>query len=241
MTLFKRLLVLLFAPLPAVFVLPAYGQHAIGLNLDLNTDKVVIDDPGGQVLRTPRLNAAAGAFYQYTFKKGLHLDLGLTLKHFKESIGLGISNFSGTGQLVAQLPLTLGQNIFLLKNKIYISPLLGSAFNAMLLYNQDQRSSGQIGTKTDSLVFTSRHVGARQYYFTLHAGLQMGFCVRRSVSVFLFSRHTFGFSPISRQYITYRRNLEPPQSAVQTLNGSYLTFFGMGLSYALNRRPGVKD
>jgi hypothetical protein len=221
--------------------LAVYGQHAISLELSLNRDAVKIDDPGSGIRSTPRLNVAAGLFYQFTLKKGFNLGLGLSLKHFKESIGLKTGSFTGTDQMVAQVPLTVGQNIFLLKNKIYISPLLGGAFNTMLLYNQDSYGSGEIGTKTDSLAFSYRTVDARQYYLTLHAGFRMGFYLNRSISLFLFSNYTFGLSPISRQYIAYRRNLEPPQTAVQTINGSYLAFFGLGISYALNRRPDIEE
>ena len=221
--------------------LPVCGQHAIGLELNLNRDAVKIDDPGNEIRSTPRMNAAVGAVYQYTFKKGFNLGLGLSLKHFKESIGLKAGNLTSTGQMVAQLPLTVGQNIFLLKNKIFISPLLGGAFNAMLFYNQNSQGSGSIGTRTDSLVLSYRTVDARQYYFTLQAGFQMGFYLNRSLCLYLFSKYTFGLSPVSRQYITYRHNLEPPQAAVQTLNGSYLTFLGIGISYALNRRPDIEE
>jgi hypothetical protein len=221
--------------------LAIYGQHAVGLALDLNNDKVSIEDSGNELRATPRLNVAPVLLYKYTFPKGFYLGSGLSLKHFPESVGFGSSYFSATGQLVAQVPLTAGQNIFLLKNKIYLSPLLGGAFNAMLFYNQNLGSSGKIGTKTDSLVFSCRTIDSRQYYFTLHAGLQMGFYLNRSISVFLFSRYTFGFDPISRQYITYRRNQEPIQTGVQTLKATYITFLGLGVSYALGRRPEKPD
>lgn len=204
------------------------AQSASGMELQINRDYYQLKDPGGRLLGSSKINPAFGYSYRYLFKSGLTLNTGWHLKFYSSSkhFAINMGNFSSIPLVSLRMPLLLGWNFALLKDKFYISPLIGINVNSFLGKQESQMQAG-ISTTTDTLNFRSDDYVNKVLFFTTSLGLVLEYKTASFFSMSLLFQYTKGFSTVSTQEINYQINRSPEYHASQINRGDYLTYLGI--------------
>ena len=209
-----------------------YSQFSIGFDVEVNRDFWELSDSHSELKKSPRINGSPGICYRYEFPKKWVVMSGIRFKYYSGGVSFKRiqGTFTSTGGPALQVPLLLGKNINLYKEKLFLCPLLGGVFNALLV-NDTGTSRGYIGHGSDSIRFSAATRNSRSTFIALRLGLSLEYKVSKRFSAAVFFQYTKGFSVVSKEYIRYHTNVTPETEAVQTNYGTYGTYLGLRLFF----------
>ena len=213
------------------------SQSSIGFDLQTNRDFYTLSDAGGELKQAPRINISPGIVYRYLFKNHFTIYTGIRMKYYVESVSfrksIGVSNGGANPSL--QVPLTFGRNFNLYKEKLFISPLVGASFNA-LLFNQPNQMGGSQGLDSDRLRYTSTTRTTQSTFITLNFGLNIEYKFTELTSVAVFFQYTKGFTAVLRDDVSYHVDQSGEKAATQTNYGNYGTYLGFRMLFHFKRK-----
>jgi hypothetical protein len=175
----------------------AQNRTYFGLEFSLFRDIPKIKDNGDYLMTLPVMEPLGGITVRQEIKKQIIVEAGVIVKPYSDAIGfkpIPVS-FAGTEGISLMIPIRLGMNLNVYKDKIYLVPVIGYSYSANTPTGYG-RDSGTQESSTTTITYTSTKNSDVSRYVSL---LQMGAGFEFHIFNLLLSISTNyykGYSPI---------------------------------------------
>lgn len=210
------------------------AQHAIGVEFNVNKDVFTLQDEGGEIAESRRINTSPAICYRYHFiKQNVVISGGLALKTYKKDVGFKRipGQTSTNSKLVALLPLVVGKHLKIAKNSRFVlTPFIGLTTGYVLIAGATNSGIGTVRTKGDTLRYSTVESTKQVAFVLLSSGLAAEFKIISHFSAAISATGNFGAVPLIEDRINYSYNSKP-STALYSSKGSFWTLFGFRLYY----------
>lgn len=208
----------------------------LGLELSLFRDLNKINDNGNYLIALPSMELQGGITIRQEIRKRIFVESGVILRPYSTAIGfkpIPVS-FVGTDGISFLIPIRLGLNINVYKEKIFLVPVAGYSFSA----NRASRFGKDAGTQESSttvITYTSLdNPNVSRNASLLQMGLGVDFPVFDAFRFTLSYNYYKGYTSIWETEINYSVNNSTASNAQVSSKGDFWCL-SAGLRYPLNR------
>ena len=204
-----------------------YGQNKtyLGLELSFANDLFDITDSGNELKAVPLPNTPFGIVLRQDFYRKLYFETGVIWKYFQEGYAFKSSEiyFTSSSDPSYIIPFRFGANLNLLKDKIYLVPVIGYSLGInpwWFTYYNESYGTGYIGgspeiSSNDKTTWESRT------YSLVQTGLGLDFRIFKTMLFSISGNYYTGFNEVMRMNIEYTVNNSNPYKGTATSKGEF--------------------
>ena len=232
-----------FFLLPAIslFLLPnnVSGQNQTWLGTEGDIARYIFKvADNGNGLKPPSIAQAIWGFnLRQDFNHHLFLEAGFIKNDYLEGVNFKVKFGAGYGTAidVVMIPLRVGKNINLCREKIYFAPVIGYSFCINSNYPGSGSGAGYSKSATDSVSFHySEYSNFSRSFSLLQTGAGIEFKLFKTVLLTLTADYYTGFQKVIQMNISYKVNDSPQMTGEQYSTGAFWDI-GIGLKYPISK------
>jgi hypothetical protein len=223
-----------------------FAQYKIWLGGEgsITNDFYHITDNGNMLRKhVPLISGMGGVNVRQELPKNFFIELAILWTEYEEGIGFKKAQAYGESNTIDAtiIPLRVGKKFNLIKQKLFLTPIVGYArcINADYGYD-DPPGSGPSSTGKDPLTngqsvsYTeTEHTSFSKTYPLIQTGVSVELIFLKSAMFFLSVNYYSGVRKVIQEDIVYSAENLTPQTATAVSKGQMLAI-GCGLKYAIN-------
>lgn len=233
----KKLFGTLAVVICALSTTQAQNKTYLGLEFSLFRDLSTIKDDGNYLMTLPSMEPQGGITIRQEIKKQFFLESGVIVRPYSTAIGfkpIPVS-FVGTEGMSLLIPIRLGWNLNVYREKFYLVPVVGYAFSANKTSPFGREAGTQESSTTVITYTTVDNPNVSSNVSLLQMGLGFDFPVFDALRLTLSYNYYRGHTSIWATDINYSVNNSTPTNAQVSSNGNFWCL-SAGLKYPLNNR-----
>jgi hypothetical protein len=210
----------------------------IGLEGALTHDVYEILHKGNGLKRIPIISGLWGVNIRQHISEQFFLQTGVIRKYYEEGIAFKkMDGYTGGDAMSAWfVPFSIGSSYKLLKNKIFISPVIGYVFCINSDYGYGNGGGGGIYENNDGTKITYQYISTYNLknFSLLQTGLSLELTMFKTGILAVSGNYYTGFKKLIGQDIAYKINNEPGQTGSAYSRGDVFSL-GIEIKYPVSK------
>lgn len=215
----------------------AYGQNKtyFGLEFSLANDIFKISDNGNYLIKIPLINGQGELKLRQEIRRNLFIETGLIMKYYQQGFGFKSIPYYGSssGDPSWIIPLRFGFKLNILKEKIYLVPVVGYSFGINPPYGNGLGYGNPTSSSTTIDYDYTENPNVSRYFSLLQTGIGFEFKLFKTLLFSISTNYYGGFRETTHLDINYTVNNSNQTTGTAISKGEFWCV-STGLKYPIS-------
>lgn len=211
------------------------GKTYFGIEFSSANDIYKITDNGNYLMNVPLGNAAGGFYVRQELNKNLFIETGLILKYYWQGFGFKTIPYYGTSSCDPSwiIPVRLGLNLNLYKEKVYLVPVVGYSFGINPPFGYGTGYGNQTSGTTTIEYNYSENPDVARYFSLIQTGIGVEFKLFETLLLSISTNYYSGLNKTTQIDINYTVNNSNQTTGTAISKGEFWCV-STGLKYPIS-------